>query len=209
VSWAASSTGAGANVTLTLAQLRGIYDGSIANRSQVGGTNTPITVYLPQTGSGQLWFFTTKVLGFDPTTMPVTISRFQQNDATSIPTADQASAIAPFSAAQFVAQGNNVVTPDKRAGFRLGTLTGAGSDGAPVTGTPGTYAPAYLPAFIGAHTVYHVLDNRGPSYGAALNIVGWDNYGPGPLCNGNLASTLTKYGFQPLPLTAGVYCTKE
>jgi phosphate transport system substrate-binding protein len=140
VSWAASSTGAGANVTLTIAQLRGIYDGSITNWSTVGGTNTPIKVYLPQAGSGTLSFFTNKVLLFDPTTKPVTISRFQENDATSIPTADQASAIVPFSVANWVAQGNNVVTPDKRAGFFEGTLTGAGSDGPPVTGTPGTYA---------------------------------------------------------------------
>jgi phosphate transport system substrate-binding protein len=209
VSWAASSTGAGANVTLTIAQLRGIYDGSITNWSTVGGTNTPIKVYLPQAGSGTLSFFTNKVLLFDPTTKPVTISRFQENDATSIPTADQASAIVPFSVANWVAQGNNVVTPDKRAGFFEGTLTGAGSDGPPVTGTPGTYAPAFLDAFLGARTVYHVLDTRGPSYGAALNAVGYDNLGPSPLCAGSLATTLTQYGFKPLPLTAGVYCTKE
>jgi phosphate transport system substrate-binding protein len=209
VSWAASSTGAGANVTLTLTQLRDIYKGNITNWSTVGGTNTPIKVYLPQAGSGTLSFFTKTVLGFDPTTFPVTISRFQENDATTIPTADLASAITPYSVAQFVAQGNNVVT-DKRNGFFEGTLTGAGSDGPPVTGTAApNYAPAFLDTFIGARTVYHVLDTRGPSYGAALNVVGYDNLGPSPLCAGSLSSTLTQYGFKPLPLTAGVYCTKE
>ena len=209
MSWAASSTGAGANVTLTLTQLRDIYKGNITNWSTVGGTNTPIKVYLPQAGSGTLSFFTKTVLGFDPTTFPVTISRFQENDATTIPTADLASAITPYSVAQFVAQGNNVVT-DKRNGFFEGTLTGAGSDGPPVSGTAApNYAPAFLDTFIGARTVYHVLDTRGPSYGAALNIVGYDATGPSPLCAGSLSSTLTKYGFQPLPLTAGVYCTKE
>jgi phosphate transport system substrate-binding protein len=210
VSWAASSTGAGANVTLTIAQLRGIYDGSITNWSAVGGTPSPIKVYLPQVGSGTLSFFTSKVLGFDPTTKPVTINRFQENDATSIPTADQNSAITPFSIAQWVAQGNAAPgVTDKRAGFFEGTLTGAGSDGPPVTGTPGTYAPAFLDAFIGARTVYHVLDTRTPSYGAALNVVGYDATGPSPLCAGSLSSTLTQYGFKPLPLTAGLACTKE
>jgi phosphate transport system substrate-binding protein len=208
VSWAASSTGAGAGVTLTLAQLRGIYDGSITNWSQVGGTNTAIKVYLPQAGSGTLAFFTSKVLGFDPTTKPVTISRFQENDASSIPAADQPIAIVPFSVAQWVTQGNNSET-DKRAGFFEGTLTGAGSDGAPVSGAPGTYAPAFLDAFIGARTVYHVVDTRSPSYGAALNVVGFDAAGPSALCRGDLAGTLTKFGFKPLPVSGGVYCTKE
>jgi phosphate transport system substrate-binding protein len=210
VSWAASSTGKGAKVTLTLAALRGIYDGSITDWSdpKVGGAPSPIKVYLPQAGSGTLAFFTSKVLGFDPTTKPVTISRFQENDATTIAAADQASAIAPYSIAQWVAQGNSVVA-DKRAGFFEGTLTGAGSDGPPVTGAPGTYAPAFLDAFLGARTVYHVVDTRTPSYGAALNVVGYDGTGPSPLCAGDLASTLTQYGFKPLPLTAGLACTKE
>jgi phosphate transport system substrate-binding protein len=208
VSWAASSTGAGANVTLTIAQLRGIYDGSITNWSTVGGTNTPIKVYLPQAGSGTLSFFTNKVLLFDPTTKPVTISRFQENDATSIPTADQASAIVPFSVANWVAQGNNVVTPDKRAGSAWAPSpvlvpTGRRSPALPAP------TPAYLLAFLGAHTAYHVVDTRTPSYGAALNIVGWDALGPSSLCNNDLASTLTQYSFQPLPFTAGVTCTKE
>jgi phosphate transport system substrate-binding protein len=208
VSWAASAAGAGAGVTLTLAQLKGIYDGSITNWSQVGGASAPISVYLPQVGSGTLSFFTGTVLGFDPTTKPVTIHRFQENDATSITAGDQASAIAPFSVAQWVAQGNSVVT-DKRAGFFEGTLTGAGSDGAPVSGSAGAYVPAFLDAFVGARTVYHVLDTRSPSYGAALNVVGFDSAGPSALCNGDLAATLTSFGFKPLPSNGGVFCTQE
>jgi phosphate transport system substrate-binding protein len=206
VSWAASSTGASANVTLTLTQLRDIYKGNITNWSTVGGTNTPIKVYLPQVGSGTLSFFTKTVLGFDPTTKPVTISRFQENDATSIPTADQASAIVPFSTAQFVAQGNNVVTPTSgpgslRAPSPVLVPTGRRSPALPAP----TPRPAYLDTFLGEHTVFHVLDTRGPSYGAALNVVGYDAAGPSPLCAGSLASTLTQYGFKPLPVTGGVY----
>jgi phosphate transport system substrate-binding protein len=191
---------------LTLAQLRGIYDGSITDWS-AAAPPSPIKVYLPQTGSGTLAYFTS-VLGFDPTTKPVTISRVQQNDATSVAAADLASAIAPFSAAQFVAQGNNVVTPDKRAGSAWAPSpvlvpTGRRSPALPAP------TPAYLLAFLGAHTAYHVVDTRTPSYGAALNIVGWDALGPSSLCNNDLASTLTQYSFQPLPFTAGVTCTKE
>ncbi|MFD2470512.1 substrate-binding domain-containing protein [Amycolatopsis silviterrae] len=207
VSWAASSTGAGAGVTLTLAQLRGIYSGTITNWNQVGGTSTPITVYLPQTGSGTLSFFTTTVLGFDPTTKPVTIKRFQENEANTILAGDQATAIAPYSVAQWVAQGNGVVN-DKRAGFFEGTLTGAGSDGAPVSGTAPNFAPAFADSFTGARTVYYVLDTRSKSYGAALNAVGFDADGPSPLCDGSLAATLSQYGFKPLQADAtGVTCT--
>ncbi|WP_328611141.1 substrate-binding domain-containing protein [Amycolatopsis sp. NBC_00345] len=207
VSWSASSTGAGAGVTLTLAQLRGIYSGTITNWNQVGGANAAITVYLPQAGSGTLAFFTGTVLGFDPTTKPVTVKRFQENEGNTIAAADQASAIAPYSVAQWVAQGNSVVT-DKRAGFFAGTLTGAGSDAAPVSGSAGTYAPAFTDGFLGARTVYYVLDTRSPSYQAALNAVGFDSTGPSKLCAGSLATTLTKYGFKPLAADAnGVTCT--
>jgi phosphate transport system substrate-binding protein len=206
VSWAASSTGAGAGVTLTLAQLRDIYSGAITNWSQVGGKDAAIKLYLPQTGSGTLAFFTATVLGFDPTTKPVTVNRFQENDATSIAAGDQAAAIGPFSVAQWVAQGNGVVA-DKRAGFFEGTLTGAGSDAAPVAGSAPNYTPAFADSFLGARTVYYVLDTRSPSYGAALNAVGFDDAGPSPLCSGSLASTLSKYGFKPLAPVNGLTCT--
>jgi phosphate transport system substrate-binding protein len=206
VSWAASSTGAGKGVTLTLQQLRDIYSGVVTNWSQVGGTNAAITVYLPQIGSGTLAFFTGTVLGFDPTTKPVTIKRMQENEANTIPAADQATAISPYSVAQFVAQGNGATT-DKRAGFFEGTLTGAGSDVAPVSGTAPNLVPAFADTFLGARTVYFVLDTRSPSFSAALNVVGFDSTGPSKLCSGSLSSTLTKFGFKPLAANAsGVTC---
>jgi phosphate transport system substrate-binding protein len=207
VSWAASSTGAGAGVTLTLTQLRDIYKGSITNWNQVGGANAGIKVYLPQPGSDTLAFFANAMLGFDPTTFPVTINRFQEDDATTIPVADQATAIAPYSVTRWIAQGNTAV-PDKRAGFFEGTLTGAGSDSTPVSGSAGTYAPAYNDTFVGARTVYHVLNTTRPRYPAALNVLGFDSTGPSPLCRGALGSTLSKFGFKPLASNAGATCTK-
>ncbi|WP_344422537.1 PstS family phosphate ABC transporter substrate-binding protein [Amycolatopsis minnesotensis] len=209
VTWSASSTGAGAGRTLTLTQLRNIYNGTITNWSQVGGTNTPIKVYLPQANSGTLAFFTGTVLGFDPTTKPVTINRFQENEGNTIPAADQAAAIAPYSIAQWVAQGNNAVS-DKRAGFFAGTLTGAGSNGAPVSGAAGSYAPAFTDGFLGARTVYHVLDTRSKSYGQALRGVGFDSTGQSPLCHGDLNATLKTFGFKPLAAnSAGTTCVKS
>lgn len=207
VSWAASSTGAGAGLSLSLDQLRSIYNGTTTNWNQVGGADAPITVYLPRTESGTLAFFTNTMLGFDPTTKPVSIKRFQENDATTIPAADQATAIAPYSAGQWIAQANGIVS-DKRAGLFEGTLTGAGSDGAPVTGSAPNYAPAYTDAFLGARTVYHVVDTRSKSYAPTLNAVGFDSDGPSPLCAGGLASTISRYGFKPLPPDAvGITCT--
>ncbi|WP_246257931.1 substrate-binding domain-containing protein [Amycolatopsis anabasis] len=210
VSWSAKATGAGAGVTLSLGQLRDIYRGTITNWSQVGGANAPIELYLPQTGSGTLSFFTGTVLGFDPATIPgLTVNRFQEHDATSIDPAKEANAIAPFSTAQWIAQGNGVVA-DKRDGFVVGTLTGAGSDGAPVSGTAGNYVPAFADGFLGARVVFHVVDTRTPSYGQAVNAIGFDADGPSPLCAGDLAGTLSQFGFKPLPADDdGITCTKS
>ncbi|MEU3771195.1 substrate-binding domain-containing protein [Amycolatopsis keratiniphila] len=212
VTWSSSATGSGAGLTLTLAQLRGIYDGSITNWNQVGGANAAIVVYLPQTGSGTLSFFTTTVLGFDPTTKPVTVKRFQEHDANSIPAADRANAIAPFSIAQWIAQGN-AVTADKRAGFTVNPLTGAGFNGSPVAGSAGNYTPAFTTAFLGSRSVYHVLDTRTPSYDQAQRAVGFaagDTAATAsPLCGGQLATTIKRYGFLTVSGPNGLSCVKS
>ncbi|MFD2416364.1 substrate-binding domain-containing protein [Amycolatopsis pigmentata] len=211
VSWSASSTGAAAKVSsLTLAQLRGIYSGTITNWNQVGGADAPIKVYLPQAGSGTRAFFTGTVLGFDPLTKPVTVHTFQENEGATIPAADQAAAIAPYSAAQWVAQANGTAT-DKRGGFFEGDLTGAGTDGVPIVARTGAkWAPNFSDGFLGSRTVYYVLDSRSPSYRAALRYVGFDATGGSPLCSGSLAGTLSDYGFKPLAKNGnGITCTKE
>ncbi|RZQ59681.1 substrate-binding domain-containing protein [Amycolatopsis suaedae] len=197
VSYSVLPTGAAAGVNLSLTQLRGIYDGSITNWNQVGGADAAIQVYLPQAGSGTLSFFTGTVLGFDPTTKPVTIKRHQEHDAAAIPAADRAAAITPFSVAQFVAQGNGIVT-DKRAGFDVRPLSGAGYDGALYATEGGKLVPAFADTFLGARTVYHIVDTRSVSYGQAVNAVGFDASGPSPLCAGTLNDTLELYGFKPL-----------
>ncbi|MFC9255807.1 substrate-binding domain-containing protein [Amycolatopsis thailandensis] len=212
VTWSSSATGSGAGLTLTLAQLRGIYDGSITNWNQVGGANSPISVYLPQTGSGTLSFFTGTVLGFDPTTKPVTIKRFQEHDGNSIPVADRAKAIAPFSIAQWIAQGN-AVTADKRAGFTVNPLTGAGFNGSPVAGSAGSYTPAFTTAFLGSRSVYNIVDSRTPSYDQAKRAIGFDAGDSAstasPLCGGQLATTIQRYGFLTVSGPNGLSCVKS
>ncbi|MET8852749.1 substrate-binding domain-containing protein [Amycolatopsis sp. NPDC004625] len=213
VTWSSSSTGAGAGLTLSLTQLRNIYNGTITNWNQVGGSNAAIQLYLPQLGSGTLSFFTGTVLGFDPATIPgLTVKRFQEHDATSVAAADQATAIAPFSIAAWVAQGNGVV-PNKRNGYTVNKLTGAGSDGAPVAGSAGSYTPAFADAFLGSRLVYHVLDTRSRSYSAAKRGVGFDPTDTAttasPLCGGKLAATIVKYGFKTITGTGTLTCTKS
>ncbi len=212
VTWASSATGSGAGLTLTLAQLRGIYSGTITNWNQVGGANAAIVVYLPQTGSGTLSFFTGTVLGFDPTTKPVTIKRFQEHDGNSILAADRSRAIAPFSIAQWIAQGN-AVTPDKRAGFTVNPLTGAGFNGSPVSGSAGNYTPAFTTAFLGSRSVYNIVDSRTPSYDQAKRAIGFDTGDTAsiasPLCGGQLATKIKQYGFLTVSGPNGLSCVKS
>lgn len=208
VTWASSASGASAGVSLTRAVLRGIYDGTLTNWSQVGGANAPIVAYLPPIGSDTQLTFVNVILGFDPATKPVTIKRFPENDATSIPAADRAGAIVPFSIASWIGQGNGL-SPDKRAGFVLNRLTGAGSDGSPVTGSPGGYTAAYARTFLGAHLVFHVLAVNSASYDQAIRAVSYDDGDTAsPLCGGKLAHTIRQYGFQPVAGENDLTCAK-
>ena len=73
VSWFHYLTVGGGNTpskavgNLSTAQLQGIYDGTINNWKQVGGTSAPIVVFSAQEGSGtqSTW---KSFLGFDPVT---------------------------------------------------------------------------------------------------------------------------------------------
>jgi ABC-type phosphate transport system substrate-binding protein len=61
----AAATPSAAIATLTQAQLQGIYNGTISNWNQVGGTKAPIVVFSAQEGSGTQSTFK-GFLGFDP-----------------------------------------------------------------------------------------------------------------------------------------------
>ncbi len=198
---------------LTLAQLRGIYDCTITNWNQVGGTDAAIVRYLPPAASGTRSFFVGTVLGAEPSTSCGEVKVAAENDGTAVPAADRPAAVLPYSVAQWVAQANGAVT-DVRSGVEVGSLGGEN----PVSGpdAAGRYEPnagvINGGTFPGVRTVYNVLDTRLPSYGQALRVVGFDATGPGYLCSGSTAVTavLKTYGFTPLPADAtGNTCVRS
>lgn len=166
VSWA--STSLKAPSTLTLAQIQGIYNCSITNWDQVGGTTGAITPYLPQPGSGTRSFFISAFLGgTTPSTSCVPSSReIEENQAKTVAAADIDTAILPFSAALWDYQQSNRANPtiDKRNGAKLGGYTtGAGS---PVKANPAQWvagdnqyelATPSLVSFLGLPASYAVV----------------------------------------------------
>jgi phosphate transport system substrate-binding protein len=218
---------------LTTADLRGIYNCTYTNFSQVGGPNQPIQRYLPQAGSGTRNFFVNTVLGgADPTTVSTAscpaVKISQENDGTvasgSKPGVDQAditakSAILPFSAAQLVAQANQTRKPDGTAvadlrnGLVIGSLDGQNPVSTSSTGVVSPNTTVYNSSYIGARNVYHVLDTRSPSYSEALRYVGFDADPTTPLsqlCSGSYAAVLQAFGFAPLPAgRTGNSCTQS
>jgi phosphate transport system substrate-binding protein len=209
VSWAHYAGAAPAD--LTVEQLRAIYACTVTNWSEVGGQDAPVVRYLPPAGSGTRAFFVTVVLGAEPSTACGAVKTATENDGTAIPADDRATAVLPYSVAQWVAQANGA-SADLRAGVEIGAV--GGQD--PVAGpdAEGRFAPnaaAISGGFPGVRTVYNVLDTRLPSYPQALRVVGFDATGPGFLCAGapSVAATLTTYGFTPLPAdAAGNTCTR-
>ena len=141
VTWGSSSLNAPS--TLTQSQLQAIYNCTITNWSQVGGSPGPIQRVLPQNGSGTLSFFLSNLLGVSaigglPASAPncPAIVQIQENqfydmfhgssvygpqgDASQYP-----NAIAPYSAGKWTYQASKDTNPtiDTRAGFRPGALT--------------------------------------------------------------------------------------
>ncbi|WP_426573672.1 substrate-binding domain-containing protein [Aquihabitans sp. McL0605] len=220
LSWSAYSGGK-APAALTKSQLKGVYDCTYTDWSEVGGKAGHIQRYFTQAGSGAGKVFQTNLLdGFDPTTVssatcPAVIP-IQQSHANLIATAERPYAIFPFSTGDWVAEANGV-SANNRAGFTVRSLTVSGVKQNPVLKTKfGKYVPneAVLNGgYPGTRTVYFVLDTDSVAYSAALAAVGFDANNPvsgvrSPLCNGDLASTLRRYGFLPLaPDANGVTCT--
>ncbi len=226
VGWSTASASAPAN--LSLAQLQGIYNCTFTNWNQVGGGNQAIKRYYPQAGSGTRAFFQSEVLGFDPTTIsngscpaPIIV---QENEGQGIATnGDQASALMPFSGANWSAMANGAIG-DQRAGQVIKNLDGknilaTNGSGQSVLATPEvTGDPAApvqesnvrlnnpSPAYVGIRYVFNVTDSTAVSFNSALRYVGFDNVANGassPLCGNAYASTLSLFGFGPLNNTGG------
>jgi phosphate transport system substrate-binding protein len=220
VTWAAFA-GGHAPSSLTKSQIKGIYDCTFTDWSEVGGTSGPIQRYYSQSGSGTGKFFQTNILdGFDPTTVsgsgcPAVIPA-QQSHGNLVALADRPNAILPYSAGDWIAQANGAVT-NFRANSTLRSITIGGTPQNPVAKpVRGRYAPntAVIDGgtFPGVRSIYNVLHTDAVAYTSALKAVGYDTANPvsgfkSPLCHGELASILKTYGFTPLAADAnGITC---
>ena len=223
VSWAAFN-GGHAPASLTKNQIKGIYDCSYTNWSQVGGTSGPIQRYLPQENSGTRNFFIANILdGSNPT--PVSsascpaVKIVQENNGVQVASADRAGAILPYSAGAWIAQANGVIT-NARSTATVRAISVSGTVlkpvAAPVFGKYQPNAPVITGGqFPGVRTVYNVLHTDSLGYVEARRAVGFDAADPtngvrSPLCNGAMATVLQTYGFTPLaPNGNGITCTVE
>jgi phosphate transport system substrate-binding protein len=215
--WASASTRAPAN--MTLAQLRGIFDCTFTNWSQVGGTAGPIQRYFPQTGSGTYAFAVSDLIGFNPfpistPSCPAVIATQENSGTTIAANADQIEAIVPYSAGNWVAQTRGTA-PDQRAGQTIRSLAGqnlvVGSGATSRLNTaPGPVRESNVklnnptPAYVGIRYVFNVLDRTSVNYSQANRLFGFINESPGgksPLCNGSKQSTIESFGFGALDTT--------
>jgi phosphate transport system substrate-binding protein len=220
VTWASHSTSP-APVNLTLAQVQGIFNCTFTNWNQVGGGSGQIQRYFPQTGSGTRAFVVSDLLGgqdpvnFSGPNCPVVISTQENSGELIDANNDELEAIVPYSAGNWIAQGNDVVPIDQRHGQTLRQLNGV----AFVTGTEPSLQPGPAiveenvrlvdptPAVPGIRFIFNVVDSAGPSYVTAKRYVGFDNVANGstsPLCNGQFASIVRNFGFGPLDKTPAV-----
>lgn len=221
VSWAAFNGGR-APATLTKTQIKGIYDCSYTNWNEVGGTTGPIQRYLPQAGSGTRTFFIANILdGADPTTVSSgscpAVKLVQENNGAAVTSGDRPGAILPYSAGAWIAQANGA-TPNVRSTTTVRAISVSGTNLQPVAPPSfGKYKPNATVInggqFPGVRTVYNVLHTNSVGYAEALRAVGYDTANPttgvrSPLCNGQLTSTLERFGFTPLaPNGNGITCT--
>lgn len=223
VGWSTASPLAPLNITL--AQLRGIYNCTFTNWSQVGGGNGLIERYWFPLGSGSdvRQLFIDEVLGFDPgpiaCPIPMTVMGDDNSGALVAVNGDQARAIMPFSGSGWNAQANSVIA-DVRFGQRIGSLNSqrinvfdgtnwvpnvptAVDPTAPMTGDNVRLVNA-SPAYPGVSYVWHVVDVSHVSYASAVRYVGFENIADGltsPLCGGGRVPIVSRHGFVPLDTT--------
>ncbi len=190
VSWASPSSKAPS--TLTIDQLKKIYNCTYTNWNQVGGQDGPIQRYLPQASSGTRSYFLSDVLmgstfnqssGDCPAVIVVDKNGdpFEENRGDKIPDADLEKAILPFSAGQWAYQANNSANPsiDQRKSS-TGVVTQIKGINNSTFGLTGSGDNALNNT---SAVTYNSIDGR-----YQLNDAGWQNVDPaGP--NGTNANT--------------------
>lgn len=210
------ATFGGAPLNLTLTQIRSIYNCNVTDWSGIAGSGKTGTIhrYLPQAGSGTRSFFIATILGgtFAPNSASCPLDEnLQENDATGVAAANQSTAIMAYSAGQWVFQNvGEFHAIDKSAGNWIGTIAGiapASGDGASASINATAVKDG---SFVGSRGLFYVTDNRlAANFTAAARVVGFNQTGVSPLCNGDLASVITDLGFVPLDQQEdGTYCVE-
>lgn len=166
---------------LTSAQLTALYNGTLTT---VGSTT--VNVMIPQNGSGTRKFFLSAIGVSTNSTCPLTVcttSAVPENDASKLTVPGS---IIPFSAANYIAQSNNVqVNTIGTTGVVLGSIDGI----APTTSSAGALVPnsAFYSTSYGRNTYLVVEYARvtvgDPKYDATLAA----------LVNSSSASSLTNF----------------
>jgi phosphate transport system substrate-binding protein len=197
-------------LTLTQAQLQGIYlctnagNPTFTDWSQVGGSPGGIIRYLPQTGSGTLSFFETRILGLssaqqgvlDDSSCNAHPIRVEESHGDQVVSGFRPFAIVPYSFADWNAQKNGTIT-DNRGGSYLGAINGT----APTTSSVGETCG---PCFLGRRYVYNVIKQGSPEYNHAIDFAGVDSSHNGYICGNNNTAKfiIAAYGFVGLPVAS-------
>jgi ABC-type phosphate transport system substrate-binding protein len=148
---------------LTTAQLTGIYNCTITDWGQVGGTaGKPILPYLPQSTSGTRKFFLGAIGVTSPGPCVNTLNNtLNENDGGAIAASAGANknlVVAPFSVAQYLSDSRHL-SPDIRGGFVLKKINGK----APTVKAKNQVVlnAGFTPAFV--RLVYNVTSNSAPA----------------------------------------------
>jgi phosphate transport system substrate-binding protein len=190
--------------SLTPAQIKNIYTcdpmtgapfTSNWNQINPGGGSGTIIKYAPQTSSGTYSFMNSKLLGgatVDQNCNASHLSTFlEEHDARGVSSANKPNAIYVFSVAQWNAQAGGELA-DLRNGSTLQSINGVSPITSHINTTP--------TRFFGTRYIYNVTKSTSPQLSEALDFVGVKSGGPGYICNGNAASTITAFGGVNLPL---------
>jgi ABC-type phosphate transport system substrate-binding protein len=195
--------------SLTLAQLKGIFECSITDWSQVGGQAGAIHVFTPPSGAATYTFFL-QAIGSSLTSVATgcgtAAKPTQTNDGTSL--AGDPQAIAPYAVTKWAAQRNNAPgIKDLRGGAVLGEIGAAGADVPPTSTTlVGTTTYTVLnPAFANGpqgRLLYDVV--RTATASAELKAI----FAPGGFICTNANALIVPFGATPLGdnVSATNYC---
>jgi ABC-type phosphate transport system substrate-binding protein len=201
-----------APASLTLAQLKGIFECSITDWSQVGGQAGAIHVFTPPSGAATYTFFLQAIgssLSSVSTGCGTAAKPTQTNDGTSL--AGDPQAIAPYAVTKWAAQRNGAPgIKDLRGGAVLGEIGAAGANVAPTTTTTvaGTTYTVLNPAFAQGpqgRLLYNVV--RTATASAELKAI----FQPGGFICTNENALIVPFGATPLgtDTTATNYCGQQ